>query len=918
MTLFTRLIGGLRSLFFSRRVESDLDDELRAYLDAAVDQKSHAGLSRADALRAARVEMGSLQATKDAVRDAGWESRVESVWRDIRYALRGLRRSPGFAAVAILTLALGIGANTAIFGVVNGLILRALPVTAPERLAMLSTRSAVDEGFPAGWNYAVFDQIRLRKGAFGGAIAWTVFPERFDLAQGGETEPADGLFVSWDFFQELGVPALVGRTFASDESVFSSESQVAVLSYGFWQRRFGGAADVVGRTLMVNRVPVTIVGVTPPEFLGPEVGRAFELALPIGSAPALLNEETWAKPEGRSYLAVMLRLKPEQSLEETSGLLRGMQRQIIAAAMPPNALWGPVQDSLLKDPFVLTPASTGTSELRRQYSQRLTTVLVIAAIVLLIACANIANLLLARATARRHEWRVRLALGAPRWRLVQQTLAESLLLSGIGAMTGLLFAAWGSRALVAQLSTWFDRIVLDVSLDWRVMTFTAVAAIATAVLFGTVPAATVSRIAPGAAVKNSVARRGFGGGALRVRSGLVAAQVALSLVLLVAAGLFIRTFEQLAAVPLGFDSDRVLVVRVNASRAVTDSGNRPDLYQRLADALAAVPGVTHAAASLNTPVNRGVTMVADFFVPGGPALPQRDQRVIVNYVTPSWFETYGVALREGRVADGRDTVRTTPVAVVSEAFARRFFPKGQAVGSFLTDALPIPDRKDVPKTVIGVVGDAVDQSLRAEPFPTLYLPLAQFMQHPAAGESFMILPEVSLSVRAASGSPALLARSVAAALTAVDRNLGFSFQPLSDQVSAARHQERLVAWLSGFFGALALLLAAIGLYGVTSYGVAQRRTEIGIRMALGAQRRDVVGLALRQTIFMTVGGVAVGLAVSAAVTRYIEAMLFGITPLDPITFIAAPAVLAAVVGLAALIPARRAATVDPMIVLRCE
>ncbi|HLG55509.1 MAG TPA: ABC transporter permease [Vicinamibacterales bacterium] len=915
MRVLTAAVEGLRALFQRRRVEQELDEELRAYHNASVDRKIAAGMSREDAIRAARVEMGSTEAVKDDVRDAGWESHVESVWQDLRYAFRGLRRSRGFAAVAILTLALGIGANSAIFSVVNGLLLRALPVTAPEQLAILSTKSAVEQGFPSGWNYPIWDQIRQRKDAFSDAIAWTVFPQRFDLAQGGETEPVDGLFVSGNFFERLGVPPMIGRTFAPPEDTLDSpDSQVAVISYGFWQRRFGGAGDTVGRSITVNRVPVTIVGVTPPAFLGPEVGRAFDMALPFGSAPVVLKEDAWGKPEGRSYLAVMLRLKPDQSLAATTDLLRSMQEEIIQAGMPSNGIWGPVQDGLLKDPFTLTPASTGTSELRRQYARPLMTVLVIALLVLIIACANIANLFLARTTARRHESSVRLALGASRWRLAQQMLIESLLLSGLGAGAGMVFANWGSRALVAQLSTWFDRVVLDVSLDWRVVAFTAAIAVATAVVFGTAPAIHASRAVAGAVAKESFSARSRShGGGVRLRGGLVIGQVALSLVLLVAAGLFVRTFERLAVVPLGFESDQVLVVDVDISRTQVDPGNRLNFYQRLANAVGALPGVAYAAASLNTPGNRSPTLVADFSAPDGLDLPQQERRVIVNYVTPGWFEAYGMAVRAGRVINERDAAGASRVVVANEAFVRKFFPGRQAVNSdVFNDPILTGDRR-VRRTVVGVVGNAVDQSLRYGAMPTLYEPLAQCDCQPG------IFPAaINLSIRAASGSPGLLARSVAGALMGTDRNLAFSFRPLAYQIDAARQQERLVAWLSGFFGVLALLLAMIGLYGVTAYGVAQRRAEIGIRMALGAQRHDILRLALRQTILWTISGVAVGLAAAAAVTRYLETMLFGITPLDPATFIGAPVLLAVVAGLAALIPAKRAATVDPMVVLRCE
>ena len=906
-----RFLTGLRALLWKRRLEQDLDEELRAYLDAIVDENMAAGMRPDEARRAARISVGSLEAAKDAVRDVGWESRLESLWQDVRHAFRGLRRAPGFAAVAILTLALGIGVNTAIFSVVNSLLLRALPVDAPEQLAVLSTREAVEHGYSPGWNYAIWDQIRQRQQNFDGALAWTAFPQQFDLAQSGQRQPADGLFVSWNFFQELGVPLLAGRGFAAAEDVIGSpDGRVAVISYGFWQRRFGGAADVVGQSLSINRVSVTIVGITPPEFLGPEVGRSFDVAIPIGAAPIVLNEPGWDGPGGRSYLAVMLRLRRDQSIESASTMIRGMQRQIVADAMPPNGIWGDVQDLLMKDPFALTSASAGTSELRRQYSRSLVTVLTIATMVLLIACTNVANLLLARATAARRELSVRLALGAPRRRLVQQQLVESLVLSGLGALAGLLFAGWASRVLVGQLSTWFDRVVLDVSLDWRVLTFTAAVSVATALLFGTIPALRASRIAPGAALADSLSDLRSRGRVVHLRGGLVAAQVGLSVVLLVAAGLFIRSFGLLAAVPLGFESERVLVVDINTSRAAVDSTNRTRFFESLTDAVRALPGVTHAAVSLNTPVNRGPTAISDFIVPGGsePATPRR---VIMNLVTPGWFETYGMTLRAGRIIDQRDTSGAQTVVVANEAFARRFLPGREAVGAIVLDAHPRPGLPATPLTIIGVVDNAVDQSLRADAFPTLYQPLSQF-RFP-----FPII-EVSLSVRAGSGSPALLARSVSTALTSVDRNLAFGFHPLAEQVNAARQQERLVAWLSGFFGALALLLAGIGLHGVTSYTVERRRIEIGIRMALGAQRQDVVTLAVRQTIVMTICGVAAGLAAAALLTRYLHTLLFGITPLDPVTFVAAPAVLLAVALVACCLPAYRASSIDPTDALRCE
>jgi predicted permease len=589
--------------------------------------------------------------------------------------------------------------------------------------------------------------------------------------------------------------------------------------------------------------------------------------------------------------------------------MRERQRLIIEASLPPKAIWSENQDAQVQDAFRLVPAAAGTSELRRQYSRAVVTVLVIAALVLLIACANLANLLLARGAARERELSLRLALGASRWRLIQQLLVESLLIASLGAAVGLLLATWAGGLLVTQMSTWFDRVTLDVSLDWRVVAFTALITVSTALLFGAAPAFRASQLAPIDALKDAIGRahpRRFPG-----RSRLVVAQVALSLMLVIAAGLFVRTFDRLLAVPLGFDSDRILIVEVNASRTDSATGVRARLYQEIVSAVETLPGVSRAAVSLNTPANRGVTLVADYIPQRVPELRPEERRAIVNFVTPGWFATYGRATRAGRVFDARDSAAPL-VAVANEAFARRFFPDRVAVGSTIVDALQMPDRPNEPKTIIGIVENAVEQSPRFDAFPTLYLPFAQF-------PAFYPEPaQISLSVRAAGGSPTSLARSIAERLTGIDSRLAFTFRPLEEHIDAARHQERLVAWMSTFFGTLALLLSAVGLFGIASSTVVRRRTEIGIRLALGAQRRSVLGLALSQTMRATATGLAIGLIAAAALTRYLEAMLFGITPLDPITFAAAPALLAAVALIASFLPARRATSIDPMAVLRCD
>jgi predicted permease len=845
---------------------------------------------------------------------------VQDLRADVRYALRQMRRAPAFAATAVATLALAIGANTVIFSLVNGLLLRELPVRDPQRLVTVSSAASLAQGYPAGYNGPMWDAIRQQAGAFDGALAWSgIGPSaiRFNLAPRGETDLVDGLFVSGEFFTTLGVPALLGRTFtaADDARGGGAEGPAAVISHGLWQRRFGGAADVIGRPLLVDGVPFTIAGVTPPGFLGVEVGQAFDVALPLGAEPLLHGKDSWL---GIRFLAVMLRLKPGQSLDAAQAALRAAQPRIAEAAADQRT-------AFLDDPLSLVPAGTGSSQLRDQYARPLVTMLAIAALVLLIACANIANLMLARATSRRHELSVRLALGAPRWRLARQLLVESLVLAAAGAVAGLLFATWDSDALVAQLSTWFNRVVLPAPLDWRVMAFTATVTIATAAIFGTASAFYAARVPPIGALKDqaftasrasagfttSSARGIFAARRLRLPGGLVIAQVALSLMLVFAAGLFVRTFERLATRPLGFDRDRVLVIKLDATRARIDASQRIAFYQTLTAAVAAVPGVAQAAASFNTPVNRGITPIGRFSVPGAPLPEARERVAVINYITPGWFAAYGTAVRAGRELDARDTRHAAPVVIVNEAFVRRFFPgrtRGP-VGETIEATLGPPPAAPMPKTIVGVVEDAVDMTLRADAPPTVYTPMPQW-------ELGMEPSRISLSVRPSSGEPALLARGVAAALTKVAPQVAFTMRPLAEQVNGELAQERLLALLSGFFGLVALLLAGLGLYGVTAYAVGGRRTEIGIRMALGAGRRGVVRLVVFRAAGLVCAGVLAGMAASAVLSRLVATLLYGVEPRDPVTLMTAAATLLTVGALAAWLPAWRASRIDPASVLR--
>ena len=882
-----------RRLLAGRRLEQQLDAELRDHFDRLVSEHRAAGLPLAEARRRARLAFGGIEQAKEACRDVRGTRWLDDTLHDVRYAVRLLRRSPGFTAVAVLSLALGIGANSAIFALVDGVLLKTLPVADPEGLVLLQDGS---------WTNPIWEQIRDRQQDLGaGALAWS--NTRFDLSRGGATQFVEGTWASGGFFDVLGVPALLGRTFtaADDRRGGGPDGPVAVISYAFWQRHFAGDAAVIGRTLPLNRIPFTVIGVTPPSFLGPTPGRSYDVAVPIGTAAVVLGERHWLDSRLTWVLEVMVRLRPGQTVEQATEALRRVQPQVREATIPhePGA-----RQQFLEEPFSFEPAAAGPGGLRAAYRQPLLIIMGVVVLVLLIACANLANLLLARAAGRRHELTVRAALGASRWRIARQLLVEALLLSSLGAAAGLFFAQWASRLLVAQLSTPRSRIVLDLTLDWRVVAFTAATTVATALLFGVAPAWRVRRVDPHDALKEqgrtmSGSRSGITG------APMLAAQVALTMVLVVAAGLFLRTFARLATVDIGLDRERVLVVDVDAARARAEARDRLALFERARAAAAAVPGVSSAALSLLTPVSgsgwNGEILSAS------PSLQGRQRMAFYNSVTPGWFATMGTSLKAGRDFSTADVHGAPLVGIVNETFGRRLLQPGNPVGQrarFSTG--PTGDRE---VTVVGVVADAAYRSVRDPVPPVLYFPVAQAHHDDDP-------PALSLSIRAAAGPPAALTRSVADAIGAVDRDLALTFRPLSAFIDGTLVRERLLALVSLFFGALALLLSAIGLYGVTAYAVNRRRREIGIRMALGARSAAVVGLILRRVALWVAVGVAAGVMISLWASRYVASLLYGFEPRDPATLAGAALFLGLVASLAAWLPARRAAAVDPAGVLR--
>jgi putative ABC transport system permease protein len=830
--------------------------------------------------------------------------------QDVRIGIRQLRATPVVTAVAIVSLALGIGANTALFSLANSLLLRPLPVSEPHRLVMIS-----DTGTPGTryWEVPVWQQLQRRAEPFESICAWAA--TRLTHSDGIEAQPITGGWVSGSYFGTLGVRAALGRvlTDADDRPGGGTDGPVMVISDAFWQRRFQRDPAVIGRQFTLNGVPVSIVGVTRREFLGTDIGMPFDVLLPMADEPTINRGDSLLNG-GVLNVVLFARLKPGQTRGAATTALRTMQPAIRESTRPAGAS-RPAQDpysrDYLKDPFTVVSAESGTSLFRRRYGPPLMALTGAAALVLLVACANIANVLLARASARRHELSVRVALGASRWRLLRQLLVESVLLGSVASAAGLVVATWAGPMLVRQLSTQNSPMALDLSFDWRLTVFALVIATTALLIFGVAPALRASAVAPIDALKEQ-GRGAAGATGGRVPDALVIAQIALSVVLVVAAGLFVRTFASLAARDPGFSRDNVLIARLDSRRAIADTSQRIGTYERLREAVRLVPGVSDAALSVVTPVGN-LAFDPPIDVSGGRALSLRERQVYGNIISPGWFTTFGVPLIAGRDLTEGDRAGTELVAIVNPAFSHRFLNDANPLDRFITlPDLMFQPSPNVPIRIVGVVADAVYGSLREPPQPTMYLPMAQHQ-----GPFFLRNSgTVNLNIRGESAFPALLAKSVAAAIENVNPQLAVSFRPLAEQLSDSLARERVVATLAGFFGGLALLLAGLGLYGVTTYAVARRRGEIGIRMALGATPLAVIRLVMNRVSLLVVVGVVTGAVVSVWASRFVASLLYGIESRDASTVAGAALVLAFVAGAAGGVPAYRASRLDAADVLR--
>lgn len=901
--MFSDLIFRLRSLFRRNAVESEADAELRFHFDQYVEKYIKSGLTREDALRRARIEFGGHEQLKEEIRDARGVNLIETLFQDIRYALRILGRTPVVTGVAILSLALGIGANTAIFSLIDTVMLRLLPVQRPEELVQLKRAnvSGGGEGTPSFTN-PLWEQIRDHQDVFSGVFAWG--GDRFDLSQGGAVQDANGIFASGDYFDTLGVRPAAGRLLSRADDTRGCQA-VAVLSYGFWQDHFGLSPSAIGSTIFLSNHPFQIVGVSSAGFNGVEVGSKFDMAVPICAADVFDGKDSRLDHRSWWWLNIMGRVKPGISQDQLKARLGVLSPQIFAGALPKN-YDEKGQARFLKLTLVADPAGTGISWVRRQFKQPLNILMGVVCLVLLIACANIASLMLARSAARQKEIAVRKALGASRARLIRQLLTECVLLSTMGALLGVVFARWGSSLLVRYISTKSDNIFLDLTFDWRVLSFTAAVALFTGLLFGVLPAFRSTRVSLTSAMKGSQTADAESRTKFRPGKWIVASQVALSLVLLVASGLFLRSLVKLVTMDIGFDRNNVLLVGANLHTAKIAIEQQTAMFEEIEVRLRNLPGVVSAGRSVITPVsNRIWNNVLQVDTPNPPK--GDDAVAFFNFISSGYFETLRTPLLAGRNFNGSDTKTSVQVAIVNETLARKFYAKENPVGKFFR-VEPEPGKTAVPIQIVGLIKDSKYESLREENSATAYFPINQITEH-AEGQAF----ELRTAVR-----PSVLIPAVQEAVASVSKAIPLEFHTLAEQVDDSLVQERLLATLSTFFGALALLLAMIGLYGALSYLVAQRQPEFGIRMALGASRGSILRLVMRDVVIVLAGGLAAGVCLALITVGVLQKMLFGLAPHDTFTFIASIGLLSAVAMVAGYLPARRAMRIDPMAALRYE
>ncbi len=913
-----------------RRREEELDEELRGHLEMAIRDRMERGERREEAEAAVRREFGNVLLVKEVTRQMwGWVW-LEQLLQDLKYGLRTLRRWPGFTVVSILTLALGIGANTAIFSVVDAVLLRKLLVKEPDRLVLFKSvagakfnigghsgnisRDAAGQLVRSSFPYQTYKRFREQQSALSDVIAFGTLS--LNVNAGGQADTASGQAVSGNYYAGLGVPALVGRTFTDDDDN-AAAPPVAVITYRYWQRRFGGDPSVVGKQINLNNVTFTVIGVTPMGFDGAtNVGSSPDVSIPIAWEPQVLAERSRLKKD-IWWLRLMGRLKPGATIEQAQAQLASVFHQsILENRKAQNSI---AQTKVSNTPESVDPnelpqlaafsGSQGETNTRQNYQMPLYILLGVVGLVLLIACANVANLLLARAASRQREFAVRLALGAGRWRLIRQLLTESLLLSILGGAFGLLFAFWFKDGLLA-VSDWggASMSALDLSLNMRVLGFTMALSCMTGILFGIAPALRATRVDLAPGLKES-ARSSSGPGRSRLTKILILAQVAVSVLLLVGAGLFLRTLINLQNVEPGFNTNNLLLFSVEPGLVGYKKDVLVNYYQQMCERMETVPGIRSVTFSA-VPLLAQSEIDYDLFLPGAKAdadgKVKSNGNAYLHQVRENFLKAMEIPLLAGRDLTLQDDARAPKVAIVNQTFAQRYFPNENPIGKRFGLNSDKPEEIEI----VGLVKDAKYTSQRDKIPPTIYLPWLQNLSGFGTFEA------------RTTGDPSAYVDAVRKAAHEVDPKIPLrDIKTQVEQADETLAMERLFAKLLSLFGLLALALAAVGLYGVLAWSVTQRTHEIGIRMALGASRPRILRMILWQGLTLTILGVILGLSGAYLVTKYmasLTSMLYGIQPADPLTFGAITLFLIAVVLIACYIPARRATKVDPMVALRYE
>jgi putative ABC transport system permease protein len=901
MSLIARVKSWCRVSRRRADFEREMQDEMRVHLELYQADLRRGGLSEEEARRRAFADFGSPLARKEECREAVGLRLFDELRGDVAYAVRLLRRSPAFTIVALLSLALGIGANTAIFSLIDTVLVKTLPVQDPQRLFFVDN-SGGKSGGSSGPPYPCFERLRDHNRFLSGIAA---FSERqFKVSIDGVPERVRGQHASGSYFELLGVRAIHGRLLTPADDAEPGrggpDGPVAVISDAFWTRRFARDPSVLGKNIQVGTDWVTIVGVTPPGFFGLQVGMPLDITVPMMLSDGLESQQSW-------WLSVIARVAPDATVEQARADLESLWDAYMTEVGIPRGK---------RDYFsgvVLVPASRGANSLRRDYSEPLLIVMGIVAVVLLIGCANVANLLLARATARQNEIAIRLAIGASRGRLIRQLLTEGVVLVSLGAAAGWLFARWGASFLVAVLGGPAKRVVLEPHFDLRVLGFTAGVSIATALLFSLAPALRATRVdaaKPGSVVRSTPENR--------LGRALVVVQVTLSVLLLCGAALFVRTLHNLNGVASGFDHAGILTMQVEATvpgRTVTpttpaefraDHARLGAIWRGFMERVHQVPGVSSAAVAAGmSPLTgriRGVKIAIDGPTPG----PEKDRGIRINQVTDRYFETTGIRLLAGRSFTPRDQSGSLRVAIFNETAARAYFGTESPLGRKVS----FPGQRVAdPFEIVGIVADARYQDLRTPDKPMVYVPLEQAID-PITG--------AVVFVRGAGDVTRLVPSIRASVAEAVPGGFVAGIATIEQQVKMSLVRERMLALLATFFAVLAVLLACIGLYGVMAYRVVRRTREIGIRIAIGARQQSVVWMIVRETLLLVTIGAALGTLASLGVNRFIAGQLFGVTPRDPVAILVALSVLGCVTLIACYVPARHASRIDPVKALRAE